>query len=48
MNTTYNLGKPGWTAKRGADGKMFDVYLNGVFQFCSPRLKTAKTAAKTA
>jgi hypothetical protein len=37
---THDL-KNGWTAKR--NGKGFDVFRYGVFQFYSCRLKAAKT-----
>lgn len=40
---TYDLGN-GWTAKR--NGKLFDVFKNGVFQFSTARLKFAKAQAR--
>lgn len=39
----HNLGN-GWTAVKV--GKLYEVYLNGAFQFSTARLKFAKLHAK--
>jgi hypothetical protein len=41
----HDLGN-GWTATK--NGKTFDVYKDGVFQFNTARLKFAKSYAKAA